>query len=82
MGEARSAGTQAPVLVQVRSAKGSLVGAFAAIAEAAERIERSGADLVAFAVADPHDASDVGRFLVRGLTLQAELRGKQVLFLN
>jgi hypothetical protein len=82
MGEARSADTQAPVLLQVRSPNGNLVDAFATIAEAAERIERAGADVVAVEFTIPRDRSAVGRFLVRALALQGELRGTQVLFLN
>jgi hypothetical protein len=70
------------MFLQVRSADGNLVTAFDAIAEAAERMDRSAADLVAVAFTAPRDRSDVGQFLVRAVALQAELRGKQVIFLN
>jgi hypothetical protein len=69
-------------LVFVRSTNGNLVNAFDAIADAAERIERCGGDLVAIEFSDPRDRSDVGRFLERAIALQAEMRGKQVVFLN
>ena len=45
-------------------------------------MERSGGDLVAIASSDPRDRSDVGRFLERALALQAEMRGKRIMFLN
>jgi hypothetical protein len=82
MGRTQLTNSQPPVLVFVRPTNGNLVSAFDAIADAAERIERAGSDLVAIALPNPRDRSDVGRFLERAIALQAEMRGKRVIFLN
>jgi hypothetical protein len=82
MGRTQLSNPQPPDVVFVRPTNGDLVSAFHAIADAAERIERSGGDRVAIAFSGPRDRSDVGRFLERAITLQAEMRGKQVVFIN